>query len=160
MKAFSTGSAVAGQRVSTYTSFVGVDFSTDPMLVDQSHSPYALNLMADEGGRPEKRPGWRTLQRMEGKINGLFRCEMGDKEHYLCHAGTKIWKLDMTGGVTAQNLLKGEPFDWQTFLAKVEGKIPEKQEDESRPLDRYSQEREQILRCVEQMRHLLKEEEE
>lgn len=105
MKAFSTGSAVAGQHVSTYTSFVGVDFSTDPMLVDQSHSPYALNLMADEGGMPEKRPGWRTLQRMEGRINGLFRCEMGDKEHYLCHAGTKIWKLDMTGGVTAQNLL-------------------------------------------------------
>ncbi|MBQ8918308.1 MAG: N-acetylmuramoyl-L-alanine amidase [Oscillospiraceae bacterium] len=65
-----------------------------------------------------------------------------------------------SGKVCPNRLLKGEPFDWQTFLAKVEGKAPEKQEDESRRLDRYRQEREQILRWVEQMRQLLKEEEE
>jgi len=85
----------AAKHTSTYSSFVGVDFSTDPMLVDKKHSPYALNLVADEGGMPEKRPGWRTLFQMEGKINGLYSCRIDGVEHCLCHAGSCLWEVDL-----------------------------------------------------------------
>ena len=44
-----------------YARFRGVDFSTDPALVDPSRSPFAPNLVSDAGGMPEKRPGWRNL---------------------------------------------------------------------------------------------------
>ena len=76
----------------TYSQFKGVDFSTDPMLVDKSRSPYAVNLISDSGGMPEKRPGWRTLHRLEGAINGLWHCFIKDSTHYLVHAGNKIYK--------------------------------------------------------------------
>ena len=76
----------------TYSQFKGVDFSTDPMLVDKSRSPYAVNLISDSGGMPEKRPGWRTLHKLEGPINGLWHCFINDTNHYLVHAGNKIYK--------------------------------------------------------------------
>lgn len=44
-----------------YDRFSGVDFSTDPAKIADSRSPYAVNLISDEGGYPEKRVGWRTL---------------------------------------------------------------------------------------------------
>ena len=84
-------------KTTCYSQFRGVDFSTDPLLVDDSRSPYAVNLISDTGGMPEKRPGWRTLHTLTGRINGLYRCEIGDAEYFLAHAGTDIWKLDMTG---------------------------------------------------------------
>ena len=76
----------------TYTQFKGVDFSTDPMLVDKSRSPYAVNLISDSGGMPEKRPGWRTLHKLEGAVNGLWHCFIKDTDHYLAHVGNKIYK--------------------------------------------------------------------
>lgn len=95
------GASKAAQHVSCYNSFVGVDFSSDPMLVDKNHSPYALNLVADEGGMPEKRIGWRTLLQMNGRINGLFYCCIDGEEHYLCHAGSQLWKVDLLQGSPA-----------------------------------------------------------
>ena len=76
----------------TYSQFKGVDFSTDPMLVDKSRSPYAVNLVSDSGGMPEKRPGWRVLHNFDGQINGIWHCYINDADHYLCHAGDKIYK--------------------------------------------------------------------
>lgn len=84
-------------KTTRYSQFKGVDFSTDPMLVDESRSPYAVNLISDTGNSPEKRPGWRTLHQLEGRINGLYRCEIGDKAHYLAHAGDKFWEIDPNG---------------------------------------------------------------
>lgn len=81
-------------------------------------------------------------------------------QRYKIPIGNVVTHQHWSGKACPNRLLKGEPFDWPTFLAKVEGKTPEKQEDESRRLDRYRQEREQILRWVEQMRQLLKEEDE
>ena len=81
-------------KTTRYSQFKGVDFSTDPMLVDESRSPYAVNLISDTGGMPEKRPGWRTLHRLDGRINGLYRCEIDGENHYLAHAGTGIWRID------------------------------------------------------------------
>lgn len=47
-----------------YNRFAGVDFSTDPTQVDDTRSPYAVNVISDAGGCPHKRPGWRTLTRI------------------------------------------------------------------------------------------------
>ena len=84
----------------SYSQFKGVDFSTDPMLVDKSRSPYAVNLISDSGGMPEKRPGWRVLHTLTGKINGLWFCHIGDADHYICHAGTKLYKWSESGTPT------------------------------------------------------------
>lgn len=81
----------------TYSAFRGVDFSTDPMLVDKSRSPYALNLISDSGGMPERRTGWRVLHTLTGAVNGLWRCEIDGTEHRLAHVGTKILEWSDTG---------------------------------------------------------------
>ncbi len=91
-------------RTKIYQRFRGVDFSTDPALVDDARSPWAPNIYADMGGMPCKRPGWRTLQRIGEtennvftgyKINGLFRTKIGGNTHLLCHAGEKLYKWSM-----------------------------------------------------------------
>lgn len=84
----------------TYSQFKGVDFSADPMLVDKSRSPYAVNLISDSGGMPEKRPGWRTLLQQEGNVNGLWRCEIEETAHLLAHIGTTIVEWSEEGTVT------------------------------------------------------------
>ena len=85
-------------HTTVYSQFKGVDFSTDPMLVDKNRSPFAVNLISDTGNMPEKRPGWRTLLRAEGHVNGLWQCEIEEGSHLLAHIGTKIveWKEDGT----------------------------------------------------------------
>lgn len=86
----------SGVGISTtiYSKFKGVDFSTDASLVEKYRSPWAVNMIADTGGMPEKRMGWRTLHRLEAPINGLFYGVIGGEVHYLAHGGTKIyaWK--------------------------------------------------------------------
>lgn len=102
-------------RTKRYDRFRGVDFSTDPALVDDARSPWAPNMVADKGGMPEKRPGWRTLVQMEGRINGLFRTEFDDVEHLLVHAGTKLlrWYED---GTAAEELADGLPDERSTAV--------------------------------------------
>lgn len=58
-------------RVTRYTKFRGVDLSTDPSLTDNARSPYALNLVSDTGGNPEKRVGWRAVKKFDGPIDQL-----------------------------------------------------------------------------------------
>lgn len=55
-----------------YNRFRGVDFSTDPALVDASRSPMAMNLISDSGGYPEKRVGWETLCTLDAPVNGMY----------------------------------------------------------------------------------------
>lgn len=55
-----------------YSRFSGVDFSTDPTQVADYRSPYAINLISDLAGFPEKRVGWRKLLTITDKqINGI-----------------------------------------------------------------------------------------
>ena len=58
------------QRV--YKTFRGADFSTDPSLVDYSRSPLCTNIVADGGGMPQKRLGWRKLWQKDKPVYGLF----------------------------------------------------------------------------------------
>lgn len=74
-----------------YNTFHGADFSTDPSLVEKYRSPLCTNIMADSGGMPEKRPGWRTLLTLEGEIYGLFQGMFDGEEKLLAHAGTALY---------------------------------------------------------------------
>lgn len=102
-------------RTKRYDRFRGVDFSTDPALVDDARSPWAPNMVADKGGMPEKRPGWRTLVELEGRINGLFQAEFDDVKHLLVHAGTKLlrWYED---GAQPKELAAGLPDERSTAV--------------------------------------------
>ena len=88
----------AAIRTKKYERFRGVDFTTDPALVDDARSPWAPNMVADMGGMPEKRPGWRTLQTFDGRVNGLFDAVFDGTAHRLVHAGTKLWRWYEDGG--------------------------------------------------------------
>lgn len=79
-------------HTTTYGQFKGVDFSTDPSLVDKSRSPYAVNMVADTGGMPEKRMGWRTISTIESPVNGLFVAVIQQNTHFIAHGGTKIYE--------------------------------------------------------------------
>ena len=74
-----------------YGSFRGVDFSTDATQVSDSRSPWAPNLIADEGMYPEKRPGWKTLHTLTGAVNGLYVLNTGSETKMLAHVGTKLY---------------------------------------------------------------------
>lgn len=92
-------------KTTVYGTFKGVDFSKDPSLVDKSRSPYAPNLIADKGGMPEKRLGYRVLHQIEGPINGEWHGEIHGEKHYIAHGGTKIYKFtDTTVEVIRENV--------------------------------------------------------
>lgn len=96
----------AGIRTTVYKSFKGADFSTDPSLVARNRSPLCTNIIADAGGMPEKRWGWRVLQRLEGSIHGLFAGTFAGELKYLAHAGTRLWSWE-ENGEAPQLLLEG-----------------------------------------------------
>ena len=83
------GAAVHTKR---YEGFRGVDFSTDPSKVEEKRSPWAVNVVMDTGGFPEKRPGWRRLRKLDGAVNGIFRYRSEEAECLVVHAGTKLYK--------------------------------------------------------------------
>ncbi len=74
----------------TVERFAGVDFASHPTKVDWAHSPDARNMIANDTFFPVKRTGYRCVRRFDGVIYGLHR--LGDD--VLCHAGTKLWRLN------------------------------------------------------------------
>ena len=88
-----TRKAARPKHTTVYGTFKGVDFSIDPSLVDKSRSPYAPNLIADKGGLPEKRIGWRVLHQIEQPVNGLWYGEINGQKSFIAHGGTKIYKF-------------------------------------------------------------------
>ena len=95
-------------RTKKYERFRGVDFTTDPALVDDARSPWAPNMVADMGGMPEKRPGWRTLRQFSGRINGIFAATFDGVTHLLTHAGTRLYRW-YEESATTQLLAEGLP---------------------------------------------------
>ncbi len=85
---------MAAIKTTVYSKFKGVDFSTDPSLVESCRSPYAPNLVADLGGMPEKRVGWRVLHTLEAPINGIFEGTLDGTHYFVIHAGTKLYSWD------------------------------------------------------------------
>lgn len=74
----------------------GVDFSQNPGEVDISRSPDALNMIADQGGRPVKRMGYEMIAKTPGKkrINGIHRLVQKTGETLLLHAGETLYVFD------------------------------------------------------------------
>ena len=97
----------AGITRTRYAAFHGADFSTDPSLVESCRSPLCTNIVADGGGMPQKRLGYRTVQSLGDTVYGLFGAEFGGTVKRLAHAGTKLyaWADDGTPAV----LLSGLP---------------------------------------------------
>lgn len=97
----------AGITRTRYAAFRGADFSTDPSLVESCRSPLCTNIVADGGGMPQKRLGYRTVQSLGDTVYGLFGAEFGGTVKRLVHAGTKlyVWADDGTPAV----LLSGLP---------------------------------------------------
>lgn len=76
-----------------YDQLKGVDFSTDPGLISADRSPFAPNLMSGPGGYPEKRPGWRTVLQLEGRVWGLHAGRIDGEVVYLAHCGSAIYRV-------------------------------------------------------------------
>lgn len=97
----------AGITRTRYAAFRGADFSTDPSLAESCRSPLCTNIVADGGGMPQKRLGYRTVQSLGDTVYGLFGAEFGGTVKRLAHAGTKlyVWADDGTPAV----LLSGLP---------------------------------------------------
>lgn len=107
-------------KTTTYGSFKGVDFSTDPSLVDRYRSPWAVNMIADTGGMPEKRMGWRTLAQIEGPVNGLFCAVIGGTAHFLAHGGTRLYRWS---GTEAPVVLKEGLHNGPSTAVNMAGKL-------------------------------------
>lgn len=80
-------------KTTSYSELRGVDFSQDPSLVDRKRSPYALNLISDDGGNPVKRLGWRVLHKLEAPVHNIWRGEINGEDKIIAHAGTKIYEI-------------------------------------------------------------------
>ena len=109
-------------NTTTYNRFKGVDFSTDSSLVEPDRSPWAVNIIADTGGMPEKRMGWRTLHQIDGPVNGLFYGVVGGKTRFLAHGGAKLY--DWTPGTEgAPVLLREGLHDGPSVSVNMGGKL-------------------------------------
>ena len=86
-----TGVAI---RSTHYSTFRGADFSTDPSLVERYRSPLCTNIVADGGGMPQKRDGWRVLHTLPGPVWGLHSAAFGSEVKKLAHAGTSLYLWD------------------------------------------------------------------
>ena len=97
----------AGITRTQYAAFRGADFSTDPSLVESCRSPLCTNIVADGGGMPQKRLGWRTVQNLGDTVYGLFGADFDGTVKNLAHAGTKLYVWADDG--TPTELLSGLP---------------------------------------------------
>lgn len=103
-----------------YATFRGADFSTDPSLVEKYRSPLCTNIVADAGGMPQKRAGWRVLHTLSGRVNGLHSGVFDGEEKMLAHVGTKLYLWD--DETTPAELLSGLP-DHKSRSAFLAGKL-------------------------------------
>lgn len=97
-------------KTTTYGDFKGVDFSTDAALVDTYRSPYSINMMADAGGMPEKRPGWRVVQNLDAPIHGIWFLQKDGLTWFVAHGGDKLytWQEGEEAVVQMEGLYNGD----------------------------------------------------
>ena len=91
-------------RYKVYQKFRGVDLLTDETQIDDSRSPWAVNLISDAGGYPEKRLGWRTVHQFTGRVNGVWPFTLDGVDQIIVHAGGSLIRLD---GDTETTLITG-----------------------------------------------------
>ncbi len=89
----------------TLGNFKGVDLSASPLRVSTSRASYMRNLWSENGAN-HKRPGWREMFALDGKINGIFPFEEGGTEVLLVHAGSKLYRATHLQGVWGYRILR------------------------------------------------------
>lgn len=95
---------MARSATKNYRRFRGLDYSTDETQIDDSRSPRAVNIIADEGGAPERRWGWRTVCRFgeTEAVSGIFPYEgevaaaaAQEGRVFVVHAGAKLYQVKL-----------------------------------------------------------------
>ena len=81
------------RHTTVYSSFKGVDFSSDTTKIDNARSPFAPNVISDSGGYPQKRTGWRELLSVKAPVNGLFRTVLDGTAYWLAHGGDTLYRF-------------------------------------------------------------------
>ena len=96
------------QGYKVYQKFRGVDMLTDDTQIDDSRSPWAVNLISDYGGYPEKRLGWRTLHKFSdsAQINGIWSFSLDGQKQMIVHTGSRLVKLVQSGSSFSETVLK------------------------------------------------------
>lgn len=108
-----------------YYDFAGVDFSSAITEVADNRSPDALNMIADFGGFPQKRTGWKTIiSDLAGRVNGIFQYVGKTYRKIIVHAGDTLY--DVTSGeatVIFSGLAndKSSAFVWEGKLYILDG---------------------------------------
>lgn len=77
--------------------FGGVDFSSTPTQIAEFRSPDMLNMILDEVGAANKRPGYdKVIQLLgQGPINGIYEYTKKDgTSYFLCAFGTNLYTLN------------------------------------------------------------------
>ena len=79
-----------------YSAFRGCDFTTDPAEIDDTRSPDALNMIADDAGFPEKRCGWRIMHELTGRIRNMIYVHFDGVTNpcIVVHHGTTLTAYD------------------------------------------------------------------
>lgn len=94
-----------------YQKFRGIDLLTDETQIDDSRSPWAVNLISDAGGYPEKRLGWRTVHRFtvpekqSAQVNGIWPFTLNGKDQIIVHVGARLVRLDPRAEGYAETVL-------------------------------------------------------
>ena len=78
-----------------YYSLAGVDFSTEPSIVQRNRSPESINMYKDYGANlgqaVETRCGFSTMLDLEDTIYGIHFVEFSSGLKVLVHAGTNLY---------------------------------------------------------------------
>ena len=113
-----------------YKQFRGVDYSTDETQIDDGRSPRAVNVIADEGGAPERRWGWRTVLNLGGNrpVAGIFLYEATTEtgRTMIVHAGDTLYKVRLNTD-TYQPIAAADADDRPEERRPDAGVLPERQ---------------------------------
>lgn len=107
-----------------YKDFAGVDFSSVLTEVADNRSPDAVNMIADFGGFPQKRSGWKTLHTIGSRINGIFQLVLQNGEKKLVvHSGGSLYDctstpIEVYSGMSED---KSTAFVWEGKLYILDG---------------------------------------
>lgn len=97
--------------------FMGVDFSSSILDVNERRSPNSYNMI-NRNGFNEKRYGWKTVATCSDRINGIYT--LGSKN--IVHTGNKLYEFNLSTGVLG-TLLRSDMGDRRSTGIVYESKL-------------------------------------
>ena len=70
--------------------FKGVDFTSNPMEINESRSPDMVNMIPGANGSLKCRNGYEKVIEAPGRINGIYSLKELSGEHIIIHHGNKL----------------------------------------------------------------------